>query len=354
MPAHYVYREPNKTTLNQGDVLQKTAALITHLDQYHRYYAHHSDYKYFIVLTQTCDLVLRDGVCKSPYITVAAVRPVEEVLRREAASYQVPWQREAGVVGAKSAEKLVMFLTSLLDNNQDGYFYLHQDVGLGIQQSCCAFLPLAVTLKIDHYKLCLDAKIAELSDTFQAKLGSILGNMYSRVASPEWNEYYPDNKVGKEASKLLKRTLLTIDEEKIAEGVAELKQGGRFDHMASADIKEYITRFKITPRRERLKQRAVDVFCAEDDNLIDLLRARVQRPLRTDPELIAGIDSLLTDVGVPEAEQQSLREQILQQFMDRLRHHFCDANMPEKRVVIEKALTRLMQDGTIRTILRDR
>jgi len=80
------------------------------------------------------------------------------------------WEREAEVVGAKTAEKLGNFLTSLLDNNQDGYFYLHQDIGLGIQQNCCAFLPLSVALKIDHYNLCLEAKIAELTDTFQAKL----------------------------------------------------------------------------------------------------------------------------------------------------------------------------------------
>jgi len=73
-------------------------------------------------------------------------------------------------------------MSSLLDNNQDAYFYLHQDVGLGIQQNCCAFLPLSVTLKIDHYQLCLDAKIAELMDTFQAKRGSIIGHLYSRVA----------------------------------------------------------------------------------------------------------------------------------------------------------------------------
>src|SRR5262245_18451718 len=115
MPAHYVYREPNKATLNQGDIHRKTDEVVAHLEKYHRYYSNHADYRYFMVMTQTCDLVLRDGVCGSPYITIAAVRPFQEVLRREAAMHQTEWQQKSGVVGAKSAEKLVMFLTSLFD-----------------------------------------------------------------------------------------------------------------------------------------------------------------------------------------------------------------------------------------------
>jgi hypothetical protein len=355
MPAHYVYREPNKATLNQGDVLQKTPALVAHLDQYHKYYANHVDYKYFMVLTQTCDLVRRDGVCGSPYITIAAVRPVEEVLRREAAKSQAPWQREAGVIGAKAAEKLVMFLTSLFDNNQDGYFYLHQDVGLGIHQNCCAFLPLSVALKIDHYNLCLEAKIAELTDTFQAKLGSLIGQLYSRVAAPEWNEHYPDNAAGTEAAKLLGRTFVKIDDRRMAEGVADLRRAGTFDTMRPADIMNHITKFRITPKRELFQKRAVDVISAEGNNLIDLLRARMQKPLKTDPELLSGIDNLLAEAGVPEAARESLRGEIIHKFMERLREHFTDAKMPDdKRAVIEKVFAQLMQDATIRTILSDR
>jgi hypothetical protein len=351
MPAHYVYCEPNKQTLKQGDILRKTPELLAHLKKYHTYYATQPDYKYFMVLTQTCDLVLRDGICRSPYITIAAVRPVEDVLLREAAKSQDPWQRAARVIGAKTAVKLVMFLESLLDNNQDGYFYLHQDVGLGIQQSCCAFLPLSVTLKVEHYNLCLEAKIAELSDTFQAKLGSILGQLYNRVAAPEWNEYYPDNKVGTEAARLLRKTLLTISDDKMKEGVDDLKRAGKFDGMKPDDIKANILRFKIISKRDQFQKRAVEVFCAEGHNLVDLLRARMEIPLKTDPDLSAGIERLLEEVGVPVEARPGLRQKIIYKFMDRLREHLCDTNLPGKQAVIEKVFTHLLQDGTIRTIL---
>ena len=138
MPAHYVYRDPNKTTLNQGDVLQKTPALIPHLQKYHTYYANHADYKYFMVVTQTCDLIIRDGLCTSPYITIAAVCSLEEVLRCEAAKYQTAWQRNAGVIGKKRKREASPFSIQF-SRQQSGrlLLLLHQDIGLGIQQNCC-------------------------------------------------------------------------------------------------------------------------------------------------------------------------------------------------------------------------
>src|SRR5262249_28854669 len=154
--------------------------------------------------------------------------------------------------------------------------------------------------------LCLDAKIAQLTDTFQAKLGSILGRLYNRVAAPEWNEHYPDNKVGQEASNLLKKTLRTIDEDKIAEGVADLKRDDRWEKMKPGEVREYITRYKITSKRDQVKKRAVDWFCGEDNKLVDLIRGRVEKPLKTDGELASGIDALLEGAGVPAEAREEL------------------------------------------------
>ena len=87
-------RAEDKKTLCQGDVLKKTDDLVAHLKKYHPYYADHPDYKYFMVLTQSCDLVRRKGKpCDSQYITLAAARPVEEALRREAAKHRTIGRR---------------------------------------------------------------------------------------------------------------------------------------------------------------------------------------------------------------------------------------------------------------------
>ena len=352
MPVHYVYKEPVKTRLCQGDVLRKTDALLSHLADYHPYYASHADYKYFLVLTQSCDLVRRTGgQPTSPYITLAAVRPVEEAVRREAAKIQEAWQREAGVIGAKAKSKLVLFLESLLDNNKEGYFYLHTDIGLGIQSNCCAFLRLSVALKAEHYDLCLDAKIAELEEPFQAKLGYLVGHMYSRIGTTEWNDHYPDNKAAKEAGGFLKRTFVTVDERQIKEGIADLRRDGTIGVKTATEIKDYILGKKVLSRKEKLQEEALRVL-AEELNPIGLICGRIADPLEADADLQTGIEELLAGSGVEEEHLLALRKNLVAKFMERLSHYLCDRNMPEKRQVLEKILARLLQNPVITNIMQ--
>lgn len=78
---HFTYREPDSAKLKQGDILKKTPALLDIIEKVHPHYAN-DDYLFFQVLTQTCDLVRRNGVCKSHYITLAAVRSFDLIVRR--------------------------------------------------------------------------------------------------------------------------------------------------------------------------------------------------------------------------------------------------------------------------------
>jgi hypothetical protein len=163
MPTHYVYDDPKKSELNQGDILQRGEALDPILEDYFPYYFLHQDYRYFMVLTQSCDLVRRNGdSCGAAYLTLAAVRPVKDVLLLEAAKMQEPEVRGSNIVGAEARQKLAMFLESLMDNNKPGFFYLHPDALLGITEPSCAFLQLAISFRSQHYERCLAAKIAQL------------------------------------------------------------------------------------------------------------------------------------------------------------------------------------------------
>ena len=71
--------------LQQGDVISRTQQLDAVLKDVHPHYFYGEDYRYFLVLTQSCDLVRRPGyksaLCKSRYITLAAIRPLEKALR---------------------------------------------------------------------------------------------------------------------------------------------------------------------------------------------------------------------------------------------------------------------------------
>ncbi len=194
---HITYAaELDRHSLQQGDVLQRTPAIDALLREVHPHYTK-DDYRYLMVLTQTCDLVPRLGVgdekrCKARYVSVAAVRPFERVIAREIARYQrSPLERDHRLCDATHREKVEQFLARLLNNNEEEFFYLHPyqyaGVEAGLTEPHCAFLALSIAIKSDlHYSTCLDAKVLQLNDSFQHKLGWLVGKMYSRVGTADW------------------------------------------------------------------------------------------------------------------------------------------------------------------------
>ena len=84
--AHFTYTIRLEDDLCQGDVLKKTEPVVGLLGEVHPHYVE-DDYTHFLVLTQTCDLVRGRGGpgCKSRYITLAPVRPLDLLIGREIA-----------------------------------------------------------------------------------------------------------------------------------------------------------------------------------------------------------------------------------------------------------------------------
>ncbi len=190
---HWTYDgTPDETYLHQGDVLQRTAALIDVLSEVHPYFAQ-AQYVRFMLLTQTCDLVRRGGAaCKAPYLSIAAVRPFDEAIRRELAKIAAsrPDEQLCGgeYLSAQAFQKLKQQVGQILNNNHPEYFYLHAEPTSDLAQPCCAFLRVTIPLKIEHYDTLLEAKELQLKSAFQAKLGWLVGNTYSRVGTPDWGE----------------------------------------------------------------------------------------------------------------------------------------------------------------------
>lgn len=186
--AHFTYGPPDDSQLNQGDVLKRTPQVETILNEVHPHYTR-SDYRFFIVLTQSCDLIRRDGErCASQYVTLAAVRPLRLVLEREVRRFQYsPIEKKLGICSRAQHPKMVQLAERLLNNNQAGYFFLQCEPGSGLEEDHCAFLQLSIALKAElHYERLLAAKILQLSESFQHKLGHLVGTMYSRVGTEDW------------------------------------------------------------------------------------------------------------------------------------------------------------------------
>lgn len=185
--------EADPNCLIQGDLLLKNEQLANALRGAHGYYADADDYTHFMVLTQSCDLVRRGAKPKANYITLAAVRPFDIVVERLIARYRRIGSDFPLAICAKDQE---IFLTQILErflhNTESGYFFIRKDSHKNVDKDLCVFLLLSVALRPHHYEACLGAKIAQLDDIFQAKVGWLTGNLYSRIGTPDLEEHEPN------------------------------------------------------------------------------------------------------------------------------------------------------------------
>jgi hypothetical protein len=210
--SHFTYDDkPDKQFLYQGDIIKITENVKDIIKEVHPYYINNKN-KFFMILTQSCDLVLRNEKCKAPYITISAVRTVGEILSRE--KYKFIFDdndKNLGIVNSKAKTKYTQFIERLINNNDDQYFYLHKDDILGLSGDYCAILRLSVPLKSNlHYKTLLDGKIIQLKDSFQHKLGYLVGNTYNRVGTEDWMSEEKDKSY---YNGLIKRYLEIISKE---------------------------------------------------------------------------------------------------------------------------------------------
>jgi hypothetical protein len=188
----FQYAQIDSQSLYQGDLLVRNAALTEALAQAHGYYADASSYTHFMVLTQSCDLVRRKGRApKSRYITLAAARPLAVMIDRVIAKAHLPNPPDFPLALCDASRQLVIqqTLERLLHNTESGYFFFRSRSHPSVDSDLCVFLALSVALRADHYDTCLQAKILQLSEIFQAKVGWLAGNLYSRVATPDFEEH---------------------------------------------------------------------------------------------------------------------------------------------------------------------
>lgn len=187
--VHFTYKsDPDRFSLCQGDLLCRTDALLSVLKKVHPYFLR-EEYKYFMVLSQSCDLVRRTaGECKTPYITLAAVREYSDFLERILVANKLAEECNGFLfVNEKNRQRVTQLVERIYNNTESDYFFLYKEDMFGISKSMVTYLKVSIALKSKlHYQECLDAKVVELSDEFKAKLGWLVGNMYSRVGTTDW------------------------------------------------------------------------------------------------------------------------------------------------------------------------
>lgn len=187
---HFTYKEsPDMNTLCQGDILSITEPIRDILAEVHPYFLR-DQYKYFMVLTQSCDLVRRNGkTCRTPYISLAAVRDFDTFFENYLVKNK--WAKRVNdfiLMESKNKDKAYQFLERLYNNTEPDYFFLFREPELSFPSSMIVTLKVSIAIKSElHYNTCLSAKVLELCDEFKAKLGWLVGNIYSRVGTIDWD-----------------------------------------------------------------------------------------------------------------------------------------------------------------------
>lgn len=218
--VHFTYKNPpDMHSLCQGDLLKITDSIRGILKDIHPYFLN-EQYKYFMVLTQSCDLVRRNGSkCKTPYITLAAVRDFdtffEDYLIKDKCAEKV---NDILLMDSKKRDRAYQFLERLYNNTEPDYFFLYREAALSFPNSMVVTLKVSIALKSElHYDACLAAKVLELSDEFKAKLGWLVGNIYSRVGTTDWESIMTSSERSEMLSNELSSHCVIASKEQITE-----------------------------------------------------------------------------------------------------------------------------------------
>jgi hypothetical protein len=185
-------------------------------------------------------------------------------------------------MSASSKSKVHEFLARLINNNESNYFYLESNGDL--LSDSVAFLRLSIALRASlHYNTCLDAKILQLTDMFQAKLGWLVGQLYSRVGPEDRETSALQKKIGY----VLEDVAIWVDNQKLRLLEAELDP---LSADGAAPIDRQVIRrtlSKLPTKKKQVIDRIAALFEQEKTDNNQKFIAKLLRRLSDDAELTA-------------------------------------------------------------------
>ena len=250
--THFTYSsEPDMCNLCQGDVLEITPDLKKVLEEVHPYFTK-EQYKHFIVLTQSCDLFRRDGKnCKSDYITLAAVRTFDSFFERILLeNHYLEIKNNIRLLDSKNEIKAHQLIERVFNNTEPDYFFLYKEPMLGLQESMVAYLKVSVALKSNkHYEKCISAKRIELADEFKAKLGWLVGNIYSRVGTTDWDSLLDKTQKNQMIDDVIQSRCICAPKEQLNELKKEMNNNNLLNE---SEAKEFVQNIHIKSSYEKV------------------------------------------------------------------------------------------------------
>jgi hypothetical protein len=291
VPNHWTYRAFHPgDDLAQGDIIARTEPVLGILKDIHAYFCN-PKYLCFIILTQSCDLVMRGGTCKAKQISLGVVRSLDDILSDNLA--ELCGTGFPGIYRQDARLAAQQFLERVLNQNEQahGLFYLHPDADVGIAVPAVAMLRVSISLRSrEHYKTLRGARRGCLKTEYRNKLGWLTGNLYSRVDTTDW----ADQEGGEVAADQLIRELLdgvgTVEQNVwVPDLWLEAAKAKRVNLQTIPRNRVYATLKPLAPPPplstaiERVKFNAMKLLSELNDaqfqQLIDLAKADVVCPL---------------------------------------------------------------------------
>ncbi len=286
---HFTYVDPScldARNLRQGDLLRRTNELDSVLSRFHHYYAVNSQNKYFLVLTQSCDLVRRKGEsCKSRYISIAPVRSLSLVVNRMITELDICGiDSDVPICTSRGRQQLHNFLERLINNNESNYFYLQAEPSLSFPEDCCAFLRIPVALRAEkHYAKCLEARLLSLEGSFQAKLGWLVGQLFSRVGTEDWEP----RQLQKKIKDSIVDNVFWVDDKNLRDFQNQMDKWRDAHKGQRLDVRtiELIVK-SIKPRKQKVIERIQSILESSfEDTLSVQEREKILQRIKNDPHV---------------------------------------------------------------------
>jgi len=286
--TEFIYEQrSNADALRQGDFLKRTEELQQIVNKEGVPYTG-ADNRGFLVITQSCDLEMRNAKCKAKYICLAPVRRPSEAVAAQLSHSQSDIERKHHFATERDWNQLMQFVDRLLNNNEPGLFYLPEDQLVGVGEHLCAFLPLTFAVPVAScYAACVAARIVGIQNVFQAKLGWLAGTMYARVGTPALRNFLPKQQYREIRSDLLAQNVVQLrppDHKCLFESIEEQPLP---DETIEAVEKRITSLGLRATRKDRALRRVGEILSENlpDDRIPESRQKRLLELLRSDREL---------------------------------------------------------------------
>lgn len=285
-PTHWTYAPVSSDAdLHQGDILRRSDELVALLKEVHHHFCN-AKYLGFVVLTQSCDLVQRgENLCKTEHITLAVIRSLEDIAH-SVLGEMCPTASPT-IYDRKMQSQFRRFLSRLINQNDwpTGLFYLHPDLDAGVSVASVVVMRVSISLRREHYDLLMAARTGRLTPQFEAKLGWIAGNLFSRVGTPDWSDYENGKK---EADDIVNNVVtgdslaneLRWSESGLVRAAVHAKKD--LSGLSSTELEETLSGFAPAPPADVAAARVVAIARDLMPELADDVATRLERRLRSD------------------------------------------------------------------------